>query len=380
LGYLDERLKKELEAKKAKGTLRELFAMPSAAIDLTSNDYLGLASSVPLREFLNRSIQMSLHRTAGATGSRLLSGNHPEHEHLEDYLSKKFKSERCLLFNSGYQANLGFFSSVPKRDETILYDEKSHACVKDGIRLSLANGVRFKHNDLKDLDRKLAAASGKCYIAVESIYSMEGDLCPLDEVVSLAEKYEAAVILDEAHATGLFDEGSGYATARGLEDKIFARIYTFGKALAYHGACIAGSALLCNYLVNTARAFIYTTALPPAAAHHLLWHFKYLEKEGPGLRAQLASVIEYFGSYAREIDLEKWLLLNDHTPIQALMTKSSEKARKISIKLANEGYFARPIVAPTVPEGTERIRIVLHANHKRENITGFLDAIKKIMT
>src|SRR4051812_47447788 len=183
-------------------------------IDFTSNDYLGLARSELLYHRIQNKVQTLDLKHNGATGSRLLSGNSNYTEEVENKLAKIFNSEASLIFNSGYTANLAVLSSIPQKGDTILYDELAHACIKDGARLSLANRFSFRHNDLNDLEQKLNRCSGKIYIAVESIYSMDGDQCPLQDLVLLAEKYDVAIILDEAHSTGIFGKGgSGLATA-----------------------------------------------------------------------------------------------------------------------------------------------------------------------
>ncbi|NJM94490.1 MAG: aminotransferase class I/II-fold pyridoxal phosphate-dependent enzyme, partial [Cytophagales bacterium] len=170
--------------------------------------------------------------------------------------------------NSGYAANLALLSALPQRGDTVLYDERAHACIKDGVRLSAAERFAFRHHDLDDLRRRLAGARGRRYVVVESIYSMDGDAAPLGELAALCREQEAALVVDEAHSTGLYAAGgAGLVSALGLGDDCLARVMTFGKALGGHGALVCGSAALCAFLVNFARPFIYTTALPP---HSLL--------------------------------------------------------------------------------------------------------------
>ena len=173
------------------------------------------------------------------------------------------KAESGLIFNSGYDANLGLFSCIAKKEDTLICDELIHASIIDGCRLSYANRFRFAHNDVEDLEDKLRRSKGNIFVAVESVYSMDGDMAPLKEIAAVCKKYNASLIVDEAHATGLFgDQGRGLVSQHGLEQEVFARVHTFGKALGCHGAVILGSETLRNYLVNFARSFIFTTALP----------------------------------------------------------------------------------------------------------------------
>src|SRR6187551_3588959 len=200
MNILKSALARQLTLRESEGIRRFLKADRQGLIDFTSNDYLGLARSQELSQAIAQKVNDGALKLNGATGSRLLSGNSNYAEQIEKKLAGIFKSESTLLFNSGYVANLGVLSSLPQRGDTILYDELAHACMKDGARLSLAKRFNFRHNDLNDLEAKLKLASGKIFIAVESIYSMDGDQCPLKELVTLSEKYGAHIILDEAHS------------------------------------------------------------------------------------------------------------------------------------------------------------------------------------
>src|SRR5258708_29865889 len=250
-------LQRLLNSKKETDSFRQLKIV-HGLIDFSSNDYLGLAKSRELFEIIQREIERIATPYNGATGSRLLSGNSELAERLEAKLAAIFHAQRTLLFNSGYTANLAVLSSLPQRGDTIIYDELAHACIKDGARLSLASRFSFKHNDLNDLEEKIKRSKGNIFIAVESIYSMDGDECPLEELTTLAEKYNAILILDEAHSTGSYGEnGSGLAVQKKLEGKIAVRVYTFGKAIGVHGACVAGGGTFVNYLLQFTRPFYY---------------------------------------------------------------------------------------------------------------------------
>ena len=260
----DDFIKVRLADRKLSQTYRSLKP-ESGLIDFCSNDYLGFARSAELKDKVDQYLNSNPDYLNGATGSRLLSGNTVFCEELESEIAEFHHAEAGLIFNSGYDANLGLFSSLPQRGDTIITDELIHACIIDGARLSHANRFTFKHNDLESLEQKLKHATGNIYVAIESIYSMDGDIAPLQETIALTSSYGAHLIVDEAHAVGLF--GKGLVAELGLEKQVFARIVTFGKALGAHGAIVLGSDVLRQYLINFARSFIYTTA---PAFHQLL--------------------------------------------------------------------------------------------------------------
>lgn len=349
-------LNQKLQKRKDENSFRKL-TKGNNLIDFTSNDYLGLAQSEELFQSIQKKIETLPHLN-GATGSRLLSGNSAYTEEVEQKLSSIFNSEAALIFNSGYAANQAVLSSIPQKGDTILYDELAHACIRDGARLSLASRFPFLHNDLKDLEERLKKAQGNIFIAVESIYSMDGDVCPLKELVALAEKYNATIILDEAHSTGILGKnGSGYATSLGLENKIPIRIYTFGKAMGVHGACVVGSKILIDYLINFARTFIFTTAMAPHSIASIDCSFQYLS-ERLGLQKELDDRIKSFIAASDKIKIQK---LPSKTQIQGVIVPGNENAKRIAGLLQEKGFDVRPILSPTVAKGSERLRICLHA-------------------
>ncbi len=370
----DNALYDSLNDRKLKGLIRSLPASPPPAIDFTSNDYLGLARSEELFNAIADALILNHVKSNGATGSRLLSGNSPLTEQLETKLAKIFCGESTLIFNSGYTANVAVLSSIPHRGDTIFYDEHAHACMKDGARLSMAKRMAFRHNDLNDLQSKLRRATGRIYIAVESIYSMDGDMCPLKELIDLAEKHDATIILDEAHSTGVLGpNGAGLAVSLGLEQKVGIRIYTFGKGMGVHGACVAGSRLLQQYLINFARSFIYTTALPAHSVVAIGSSFDYLAQH-LYLQRKLQNNINEFvklmiGHPGRT---------TSNSAIQGLIFKGNENVRITATNLRGKGFDVRPIVYPTVPAGQERIRICLHAFNKTEQINDFIRELRLI--
>ena len=354
-------LTQKLEERSRRDLLRRL-PPPSPSIDFSSNDYLGLARSRELEERISRATKGLRH---GASGSRLLSGNSAETEQLEAKLGEIFQGS-ALLFNCGYMANVAVLSCLPQRGDTILLDEYAHASMRDGARLSFARTHSFRHNDVHDLEKKLKRAEGKKFIAAESVYSMDGDACPIEEVARLAEKYEAIIVWDEAHSTGLFGaRGEGVALTKKLDVPV--RIYTFGKALGVHGACVAGSETMKNFLINHARPFIYSTALPPHSVKAIDCAFDYL-KENNQLQIQLRKRIDYF------LQKAKWEnKIPSQSSVQCLIFGKEVRAK--AAQLMKAGLDCRPVLSPSVPQGKERIRLCLHAFNTEEEIDLLVQAI-----
>jgi 8-amino-7-oxononanoate synthase len=366
-------LAQKLNARKENLLLRQL-TVSEGLVDFTSNDYLGLSRSLDLSTRIQNHLkELGLHQN-GATGSRLLSGNNAYTIEVEKKLAALFQSEATLILNSGYVANLALLSSLPLRGDTILYDEFAHASIKDGARLSLANRFSFKHNNLQDLEQKLSRAKGRIFIAVESVYSMDGDECPLQALVTLAEAYDAAIILDEAHSTGVLGEkGSGLAVSLGLHDKIAARIYTFGKAMGVHGAVVAGSQLLVDYCVNFSRPFIYTTALPFHSIASIECAFDFLH-DNIHLQKTLRHKIEMFTD---GIVGMKNRTVSD-SAIQTALFPGNDRARRAAATLREAGFDVRPILSPTVPINAERLRICLHTFNSDEDIVKMTSLLKSV--
>ncbi|WP_375581205.1 pyridoxal phosphate-dependent aminotransferase family protein [Marivirga tractuosa] len=363
----DIELELQLKNRKEKGGYRYLKKSDNRMIDFSSNDYLGLAK---IKEIHNHSVNFI---DNGAAGSRLLSGNKNYHEELEAYLADFFKADSALLFNSGYVANLGVLSSVPQKGDTVLMDELSHVCIKEGVRLGRAKYFNFKHNDIKDLEIKIQKADGNVFIVVESVYSMDGDQAPLRDIVEIAEKYEAAVIVDEAHSTALYGKaGFGLSCDLGLENKIFARIYTFGKAAGAHGAAVCGSRTLKEYLINYSRQFIYTTALPFHSVNTIKNGLKY-RRDNPELWEDLKLKIQLFQSQLSQ----NVTSLDSSHPIQGIISEDAKSTVEFADYLNQSGFDIRPILSPTVPKGKERVRICLHAFNSEEEITNLCQHINQ---
>ncbi|MDB5139343.1 MAG: bioF 2 [Mucilaginibacter sp.] len=308
----------------------------------------------------------------GATGSRLLSGNSVYIQNLEKKIAGIHNCAAGLIFNSGYDANLGLFSSLPQRGDTIITDELIHASIIDGARLSYANRFIFKHNDLNSLEEKLKHAKGNIYVAIESVYSMDGDTPPIADILDLTEKYNANLIVDEAHAVGLYKFG---LIDEVLKDRFFARIVTFGKALGGHGAIILGSNLLIDYLVNFARSFIYTTALPFHQLAAIKMAYELLNSSSDEIAA-LKNNIHLFKQKINQGAIYK--LLASDSAIQCLILNSNDKAKEVAAYLQSCGLDVRPILSPTVPLGSERIRICLHAFNTENEIILLTDTLNKL--
>jgi 8-amino-7-oxononanoate synthase len=369
----EEYIKNKLDERQSSGAYRTLKP-ESSLIDFCSNDYLGFARSAILRNSIAAEIQKHPLSLNGSTGSRLLSGNVEYAEDLEKEIAGFHQYEAGLLFNSGYDANLGLLSSLPQRGDTIILDELIHASVIDGARLSYANRYSFRHNDPDSLEAKLKLAKGTCYVVIESIYSMDGDTPPLLEILKLTEKYGANLIVDEAHAVGLYPRGLVHEL--GLQNRVFATVVTFGKALGCHGAIILGSKSLRNYLINFSRSFIYTTA--PSFHHLASIKMAYqLLNNADGEINSLKNNISLFKKY---ISLNNdFPLLNSDSAIQCIVLKSNDKARGAASTLQSAGLDVRAILNPTVAAGTERIRICLHAFNTLNDITFLTNTINTLI-
>ena len=348
------RYQEKLAQRKAKSLHRKLPHVPNG-IDLFSNDYLGLARHVHPTQ-----------KPSGSTGSRLLSGNSQEAEELERHIAHFHDAEAALVFSSGYNANLGLLSCLADRNDTYLLDELVHASLIDGARLSPAKRLKFKHNDLADLKEKLTRSTGRKIIVVESIYSMNGDFAPLEELADLARSYQADLIVDEAHSIGIYgDHGEGYCQSLRIHEQVSARIVTFGKAVGTSGAAILGKPWLIDFLVNFSRPFIYSTAPSPhqistiGAAYDKLVD---LNEE----RARLQQLIAYFTT--RSPKLQHVDRLPSKSMIQSFIIAGNERVIAAAAALREARINVLPIRSPSVAKGTERLRICLHAYNTEKEI------------
>ncbi|ALD20527.1 aminotransferase class I/II-fold pyridoxal phosphate-dependent enzyme [Hymenobacter sp. DG25A] len=371
---LHQRLAAQLAQREAAGTRRHLTVSAGDLADFSSNDYLGLSQHPSVQS----AVQRAATEPAGSTGSRLLTGNSAAAEALETMLAQFHRAEAALLFNSGYGANLGFFTAVPRRGDTILYDEASHASVKDGIRGSFATAWSFRHNDLPDLEKKLARATGAVFVAVEALYSMDGDMAPLPELAAFCQQHGLYLVVDEAHSNGIYGpQGEGLVVELGLEEAVFARILTFGKALGSQGAAIAGPAVLRDYLLNFSRPFIYTTALPPLTVAGLLAAYAVLPTLSAE-RQQLFALSDYLKTALNAVAGLR-IPQESHVihPVFFTDNPGPARVRKIADQAQQAGFDVRAIVSPTVPTGTERLRLIVHSFNTEAEIDGLAAVINK---
>lgn len=378
---LPKSLQQKLEIRLANNALR-ILPVSKSLIDFSSNDYLGFSKNETI---FNQTHQLLVDRKLtqnGATGSRLLSGNHILYKETEDLISIFHQSESALIFNSGYDANVGFFSCVPQRNDIILFDELSHASIRDGIQMSLSKSYKFKHNDLTELKKLLQknqSNDNEIYVVTESVFSMDGDSPNLVELVFLCEKYNALLVIDEAHALGVFGEhGEGLAQYLGLHDKVFARIMTFGKGLGCHGAAILGSNELKEYLVNFARSFIYTTGLSPHSVAIIKVGYSFLQAKTDELQ-KLKQNIQFFKSELVNQEINSIFVESD-SAIQCAVIEGNTKVKQIAFELQQKGFDVKPILSPTVPEGQERLRICLHSFNTEEEMKALVKFLQELIT
>jgi len=390
-------LKAKLESRIQNNALRQL-PLTNNLIDFSSNDYLGFSKSTLIFNEAHQYLVDNDCTQNGATGSRLLSGNHNLYSVTENFIAQFHQSESALIFNSGYDANVGFFSAVPQKGDLILYDELCHASIRDGIQLSNAKSYKFKHNDFEDLERLILRFNKNedglnkvdeqltthnsqlvtIYIITESVFSMDGDAPNLEELIAVSEKYGCYLVFDEAHALGVFGmNGSGLVQQFGLQDKVFARIMTFGKGLGCHGAAILGSEELKNYLVNFARSFIYTTGLSPHSVATILVAYQYLEIEKINIHLLRENII-HFNQQKNLLGL-KPIFVRSKSAIQSAIIPGNEKVKWIAKQLQEKGFDVKPILSPTVPEGQERLRFCLHAFNSKEEISNVLQLLSELV-
>jgi 8-amino-7-oxononanoate synthase len=373
----------KLEQRKENNSLRKL-ALPNNLIDFASNDYLGFSKSEAIFTGTHSFLIENNILQNGATGSRLLSGNHIVYQVAENYIAKFHQSESALIFNSGYDANVGFFSAVPQRSDVILFDELAHASIRDGIQLSNAKSYKFLHNDFEDLERIILKFSNDTqqpstiFVVTESVFSMDGDTPNLEELVQICEKHNCFLVVDEAHALGVFgDHGEGLVQMLDLQDEVFARIMTFGKGLGCHGAAILGSQKLVDYLVNFARSFIYTTGLSPHSVATILIAYQHLQTEKEALQKLRKNVI-HFNQEKKQLGLNP-LFVRSKSAIQSAIIPGNQKVKNIANQLQGKGFDVKAILSPTVPEGQERLRFCLHSYNSKKEISEVLQILATIL-
>lgn len=380
MNFLSDELK-ELERKGLRRQLRRLDGPQGArtviegkeCILLSSNNYLGLTEHPAVKE----AAKLAVDRLgAGAGGSRLTTGNYALHEELEQELARFKRTESSIIFGTGYAANLGAIQALAGREDAVLSDELNHASIIDGCRLSRAEVRVYRHRDLEHLEEMLRQAQGhrRRLIVTDGVFSMDGDLAPLPDIVALAERYNAFVMVDDAHATGVFGgRGTGTVEHFGLEGRVQVQMGTLSKALGSAGAYVAGARELIEYLRNRARSFIFSTAPPPAAVGAALAALRLVEGL-PEIREQLWRNARYLRT-----GLEKmgYTVPAEDSPIIPILIGDASKTMYLAQALLEEGVFAPGIRPPTVPQGTSRIRVTVMALHTRNDLDQSLSAFAR---
>ncbi|WP_276966017.1 aminotransferase class I/II-fold pyridoxal phosphate-dependent enzyme [Chryseobacterium sp.] len=358
-----------LDKRKEQGTLRRL-RIPSGGIDFYSNDYLGLAKSKELQYLLLQNIMDNPQLLSGSTGSRLISGNSDIAVSVENEIAQKHQFESALLFPSGYNANLALFSTLPSRHDVVIVDEQIHRSVHDACKLSNAKKLKFKHNDTEDLENILKRQEGHCYIAIESLYSMEGDFAPIQKIAALADTHKASLIVDEAHAFGVF--GYGLIEKYQLQNHVSAAVVTYGKALGAHGAAILCNKTVKSYLINFASPFIYTTSAQDFQWMSIKTGYEFLDQNDE-LAEKLQNNIKVFRS--RNLQSPS----AETSPVQAIVIPDNQRLKILQQTLSEEGFLTYAIYSPTVKEGSERLRICLHSFNTEEEIMKLTGIIKEFI-
>lgn len=375
---IPENLIQKLEKRKHNNSLRQLPSF-SNLVDFSSNDYIGFSKSENIFKLTHDYLIENGIIQNGATGSRLISGNYSLYQITESFIAEFHEAESTLIFNSGYDANVGFFGAVPQRNDVILYDELSHASIRDGISMSNAKSYKFNHNDFEDLERLiLKFPNTNIYIVTETVFSMDGDTPNLEELVELSEKHNCYLVLDEAHTLGVFGEkGEGLSQNLNLHNRIFARIMTFGKGLGCHGAVVLGSNELKEYLVNFARSFIYTTGLSPHSVATILVAYQHLEFEKKNIENLRHNII-CFNQQKNLLGL-KPIFVRSKSAIQSAIVPGNKNVKRIAQQLQDRGFDVKAILSPTVPEGQERLRFCIHSYNSEKEINQILELLRDLV-
>jgi len=352
---------------------RRRFLMPQRGIDFTSNDFLALANSQRLKKAIEDALARGV--PVGSGGSRLLRGNTPEHEALEEEAAEFFGAQRVLFFGSGFAANSALFSTLPQRGDLILYDSLIHASAHEGIAAGKADTVEIPHNDVGQIEWQIrqwrkTGGRGRPWIAVETLYSMEGDRAPLNELAELADSYDGILVVDEAHATGVFGhDGKGFASELEGKENVIA-LHTCGKALGVSGALLALPTTLAEYLMNRARSFIYSTSPSPLVAAAVREALRALEDE-PERRQALSELVVMVGERLKS----QFGIEPSGSQIQPVVLGSNARALRVADALQANGYDVRAIRPPTVPDGTARLRLSITLNVDAQQVSAMLDCL-----
>ncbi|MDE0310318.1 MAG: 8-amino-7-oxononanoate synthase [Acidiferrobacterales bacterium] len=376
LTRLLDRYSAEIDRLEQSNLRRELATI--GGLDFTSNDFLGLNRAEPIRLAMQQALNDGV--SLGAGGSRLLRGNHLEHQRLESQAARLFGSEKTLFLSSGYTANFALFTTLPEKQDLVVYDALSHASIREGVFTTRAKSVKARHNDPDAVERaivnwrKYSAPSAVAWIAVESLYSMDGDRAPLKELISVAERCDAMLVVDEAHATGVFGtHGLGLTEPyQGYNNLIV--LHTCGKALGAAGALVCASSEIIDFLVNRCRPFIYSTAPPPIIAIAVGTSLTLLTTQ-PERRQKLHRLIE-----TANHELERLFgITGSGSQIIPFVIGEEAPTRQVARELQDAGFDVRAIRPPTVPSGTSRLRISITLNVTEQDICKMLQTLRKIM-
>jgi len=373
---LDEILSKKLQEIKQKNRYRTRPILNENFVNFSSNDYLSLKDNpITKQKLINNIDKLSL----GSGASVLVSGYHLIQKELEKFISEFKQTEDCIVVGGGYMANVGLMQAISDEEDIIFSDELNHASIIDGIRISKAKKVIYKHCDVEDLEEKLKKyhTKGKKIIITDGVFSMEGDIAPLDKIIEISKKYDAVVIVDDAHATGIIgEEGRGSLNYFNLiPDSNIVQMGTLSKAVGSYGAFICGSRILIDYLVNTIRSVIFTTGLSPIQNFISLENFKILAKED-FRRKEVLEKSKYLANSLKNKGIDVKFF---GTPIISLIVGKEENALKLRDRLLEKGFFVQAIRPPTVPEGTSRLRITINYNHSYEDIERLCEALGELL-
>jgi len=372
---LPENLTQKIENSRQHNSLKKLPVFNNV-VDFSSNDYIGFSKS----EVIFRNVHAYLLENEifqnGATGTRLVSGNHSLYHIAEDFIAQFHDAEAALIFNSGYDVNIAFFSAVTQENDVVLYDELCHISIKDGISISSAKSFKFNHNDFEDLERLILEFPNQLvYIVTESVFSMDGDSPNLEELTSLSEKYNCYLIIDESNTLGVFGEsGEGFTQYMQLHDKVFARIMSFGKGLGCYGGAILGSVELKEYLINFSASFSYSTALSPYSVATILAAYQHLEIEKEAIEKLRQNII-YFNQQKNLLGL-KPMFVHSKSAIHSAIVPGNENAKKLEQELQDKGFDVQAILSPIVPQGQERLRFCIHNYNSQKEINQVLELVR----
>ncbi|MFD2941165.1 aminotransferase class I/II-fold pyridoxal phosphate-dependent enzyme [Flavobacterium notoginsengisoli] len=368
---LPENLSQKLENYKQSNSFQKLPVFNNP-VDFASDDYIGFSKSEIIFKHVHAYLVENEIFQNGATGSRLISGNHSLYQIAENFIADFHEVEAALIVNSDYDASVGFFEALTQDNDVVLYDELCHAIIKDGIEIAKAKSFKFVHNDTEDLEQFiLRFPNANIYIVTESVFSLDGDTPNLEELILLSEKHNCYLIVDESCALGVFGEkGEGLIQYLKLHNSVFARIISFGKGLGCYGSVILGSAELKEYLVNFSENLIQNTALSPHSVATILTAYQQLKIENEAID-KLRQNIVFFNQQKNLLGL-KPMFVHSKSAIHSAIVPGGENIKQLTEELQDKGFDVQSIIWPVVPEGQERLRLCIHSYNTEEEISSIL--------